>query len=193
MYDNIEIQVGNFQEIEKKIEEKYDYITLIGVFEYSSGYIHAEKPYQEMLRCIERHLKPDGKIVIAIENRLGMKYWAGCTEDHTGNFFEGIEGYQKDSSVRTFSRKELEQLIGEAGNFTSRFYYPYPDYKFPLRIYSDEYLPKCGELTLTAYNYDRARMELFDERRVMDSVISNGLFPEFSNSFLVMVERRKTE
>lgn len=144
-----------------------------------------------MLRCIERHLKPGGKILIAIENRLGMKYWAGCTEDHTGNFFEGIEGYRKDSSVRTFSRKELEDLIKEAGDFTSKFYYPYPDYKFPLCIYSDEYLPKCGELNLTAYNYDRARMELFDERRVMDTVICNGMFPEFSNSFLVVIERGK--
>lgn len=192
-YGNIEIKVGNFQDIEKSLEEKYDYITLIGVFEYSKGYIQAEQPYQEMLRCIERHLKPGGKILIAIENRLGMKYWAGCTEDHTGNFFEGIEGYRKDSSVRTFSRKELEDLIKEAGDFTSKFYYPYPDYKFPLCIYSDEYLPKCGELDLTAYNYDRARMELFDERRVMDTVICNGMFPEFSNSFLVVIERGKEQ
>lgn len=192
-YDNIEIKVGNFQEIEKSLEDKYDYITMIGVFEYSRGYIQSEQPYHEMLRCIERHLKPDGKIVIAIENRLGLKYWAGCTEDHTGNFFEGLEGYHGDTGVRTFSRKELEDLIHEAGRFTSRFYYPYPDYKFPLCIYSDEYLPKCGELTLTAYNYDRARMELFQERRVMDTLIQNGLFPVFSNSFLVIVERGKEE
>ena len=62
------------------------------------------------------------------------------------------------------------------------------DYKFPLTIYSDEYLPKCGELKVTAYNYDRARMELFDEMRVEDTLISNGLFPEFSNSFFVRVK-----
>ena len=39
-------------------------------------------PYVEMLRKIRNHLNPGGKIVIAIENRLGMKYWAGCAEDH---------------------------------------------------------------------------------------------------------------
>ena len=32
--DNLKILVGNFQEIEKNLTEKYDYITLIGVFEY---------------------------------------------------------------------------------------------------------------------------------------------------------------
>ena len=30
--DNLKILVGNFQEIEKNLTEKYDYITLIGVF-----------------------------------------------------------------------------------------------------------------------------------------------------------------
>lgn len=32
--ENLKILVGNFQEIEKNLTEKYDYITLIGVFEY---------------------------------------------------------------------------------------------------------------------------------------------------------------
>ena len=76
-YDNIKIMVGNFQDIEKNLEEKFDYITLIGVFEYSEGYIGTKEPYVEMLRRISRHLKPGGKIIIATENRLGLKYWAG--------------------------------------------------------------------------------------------------------------------
>jgi len=36
--DNVKIMVGNFQDIEVSLTEKYDYITLIGVFEYSEGY-----------------------------------------------------------------------------------------------------------------------------------------------------------
>ena len=74
--------MGNFQEIEKNLTEKYDYITLIGVFEYGESYIQSENPYVDFLKIISRHLKPDGKIILAIENRLGLKYWAGCTEDH---------------------------------------------------------------------------------------------------------------
>lgn len=68
------------------MDECYDYITLIGVFEYSKGYIGTDDPYVEMIRRIKRHLKPGGQILIAIENRLGLKYFAGCTEDHTGVF-----------------------------------------------------------------------------------------------------------
>lgn len=108
--DNVKIMVGNFQDIEVSLTEKYDYITLIGVFEYSEGYIGTHQPYVEMLRRISRHLEKDGKLVIAIENRLGLKYWAGCTEDHVGKYFEGIENYPDTKGVRTFSRKELQEL-----------------------------------------------------------------------------------
>ncbi len=188
-YDNVKIMVGNFQDIEKNLEEKFDYITLIGVFEYSEGYIGTKEPYVEMLRCISRHLAFGGKIVIAIENRLGMKYWAGCTEDHAGRYFEGLMGYPDTKGVKTFSRTELGNIIQKAGRFTSEFYYPFPDYKFPLTIYSDQYLPKKGELKGNFSNFDRARIQLFDEAKVYDTLAESGLFPEFSNSFLVLVEK----
>lgn len=189
--DNVKIMVGNFQDIEGSLTEKYDYITLIGVFEYSEGYIGTRKPYVEMLRRISRHLSSHGRIVIAIENRLGLKYWAGCTEDHVGRYFEGLENYPNTSGVRTFSKKELQNVIQEAGDFTTTFYYPYPDYKFPMTIYSDKRLPKKGELKDNFCNYDRPRVQLFNEERVYDSLVDTGLFPEFSNSFLVLVERKE--
>lgn len=188
-YDNIKIMVGNFQDIERNLEQKFDYITLIGVFEYSEGYIGTKEPYVEMLRRIAAHLAPGGKIVIAIENRLGMKYWAGCTEDHVGRYFEGLMGYPDTSGVRTFSRKELLNIIEKAGDFRTAFYYPFPDYKFPLTIYSDRYLPKKGELKGNFSNFDRARIQLFDEAKVYNTLAESGLFPEFSNSFLVLLEK----
>lgn len=188
--DNVKIMVGNFQDVESSLTEKYDYITLIGVFEYSQGYIGTEQPYVEMLRRISRHLAPGGKVVIAIENRLGLKYWAGCTEDHVGKYFEGLENYPDTKGVRTFSRKELSDIIDQAGDFTTTFYYPYPDYKFPMTIYSDKRLPKKGELRDNFCNFDRNRIQLFNEGKVYDSLTDAGLFEEFSNSFLVLVERK---
>ena len=190
---NINILLGNFEEIEPNLVEKYDWITLIGVFEYSEKYIGTSEPYKEMLLRIKRHLKPNGKIVIAIENRLGLKYWAGCTEDHVGKYFEGIEGYANTEGIKTFSKKELENMIRKTGNWKIDFYYPYPDYKLPMTIYSDKHLPAKGELNNTRYNFDRERLQLFDETRVYDGIINNGLFQEFSNSFLVILEEKADE
>ena len=186
--ENIEILLGNFQDVEANLTEKYDWITLIGVFEYGQGYISSNTPYEDFLKKIKRHLTPGGRIVIAIENRLGLKYFAGCTEDHTGNYFEGIEGYPNKTMVRTFSRPELEQIADRAGLLKREFYYPYPDYKLPMVIYSDSYLPKVGELKDNMRNFDRERYLLFDEEKAFDSIIRDGLFPIFSNSYLVILE-----
>lgn len=187
-YSNVEILLGNFQKIESQLTETYDYITLIGVFEYSQSYIQAEEPYVEMLKRVRRHLKPNGKLVIAIENRLGLKYWAGCAEDHNGRFFEGLEGYGQEPDVQTFSKKEIGNIIKKSGEWKTEFYYPYPDYKFPTMIFSDERLPQKGELCRNENNFDRERMVIFDETRVFDGLIESGLFPEFSNSFLLLLE-----
>jgi hypothetical protein len=131
---------------------------MIGVFEYGCSYISSETPYTDFLKTAASHLAPGGRLVIAIENRLGMKYFAGCTEDHTGRFFDGIEGYPETDSARTFSRKELEDLLRSAGLDSFTFYYPYPDYKLPMAVFSDRRLPKPGELRMNMMNFDRKRL-----------------------------------
>lgn len=189
--DNLEIMVGNFNEVEKHLEEKFDYVTLIGVFEYAELYMGCESPYIRFLEKINGHLKDGGKILIAIENRTGMKYFAGCKEDHVGKYFEGIEGYGRTDGVKTFSRNELEELFLQAGFEKFRFFYPYPDYKLPSTIYSDEFLPKRGELHNNIRNFDGDRWVLFDETRAFDSIVSAGLFPVFSNSYFIELEKRE--
>lgn len=177
------IRVGNFEDIH--LEEKFDYVTLIGVLEYGGSYIHDIDPYTAFLKKAASYLKPNGKLLIAIENKLGLKYWSGCKEDHVGTLFEGIEGYPNTSSVRTFSKKELEGLLVKAGLSKYRFYYPYPDYKFAHTIFSDQHLPNCHDCNDNRRNFDMDRLELFDEGKVFDTLIENDLFPQFSNSFFV--------
>lgn len=190
--ENLTILVGNFQEIEKTLTQKYDYITLIGVFEYGESYINSENPYVDFLKIITRHLKPDGKIILAIENRFGLKYWAGCTEDHFGTMFEGLEGYPTTSGVKTFTKKEFQGILKAAGDLKATWYYPFPDYKFPMTVHSDNRLPARGELNRMEYNFDRLRMTLFQESAVYDSLLDNDLYPQFSNSFLLFIESRES-
>ncbi len=182
--ENVSIYVGNFQDIEPELP-KYDVITLIGVLEYAASYIKAEKPYEAFLRIAKKHLKPGGRIYLAIENRFGMKYWAGCQEDHLGGLFRGIDGYRPEDGVQTFGRKELEGIFKAAGFDNTNFYYPYPDYKFPMSVYSDSYLPKKGWLVNNNMNFDRSKVYLFEESRVYDQIIDEGNYAFFANSFLV--------
>jgi len=185
--DNVTIKVGNFQDIEPSLETDYDCALLIGVFEYGQSYIGGETPFEDFLKIIRKHVKAEGSIVIAIENKFGLKYWAGCREDHLGSFFSGIEGYPEGGGVRTFSKQGLERIFKACGEKNYSFYYPYPDYKFMTTLYSDKRLPQKGELSNNYRNFDRDRMLLFDEKRVFDGLIEDKMFPFYSNSFLVVL------
>ncbi len=185
--DNVTIHVGNFRDIEPDLPSDYDYICLIGVFEYGLSYIGGETPYEDFLRLLKSHLAERGRIVIAIENKYGLKYFAGCKEDHLGTWFSGIENYAEGDGVRTFSRNGLERIFDACGMKNVQFYYPYPDYKFMTALYSDAYLPKKGELSGNLRNLDRDRMLLFDERAAFDGIVEDGLFPVFSNSFVAVL------
>lgn len=186
-HDNINIYVGNFNDIEPHLDDDYDYVCLIGVFEYGASYIPTDNPYVDFLNIILKHVKKGGRAVIAIENKFGLKYWAGCTEDHNGEFYSGLEGYPKGGSARTFTRNGLEKIFKACNALEYSFYYPYPDYKLPHTIYSDKRLPKIGELTDNLRNLDRHRMLSFDEGLVFDSILEDEEFPLFSNSYLVII------
>lgn len=185
--DNIEIHVGNFSDIEPVLPADYDYICMIGVFEYGQSYIHTRTPYEDFLKIMKKHVKDSGRIVIAIENKFGLKYWAGCKEDHTGGYFDGLEGYPEGGSARTFSRVGLEKIFTSCGLSEYSFYYPYPDYKFPTAIYSDRRLPSQGELIDNMRNFDRDRMVVFNEKYVFDEIIRDRMFGLFSNSYMAVL------
>ncbi|SDA69429.1 Methyltransferase domain-containing protein [Butyrivibrio sp. INlla18] len=185
--DNVTIHVGNFRDIEPDLPRDFDFIFLIGVFEYGQGYIGTDNPYEKFLRMLQRHLKKGGRIVIAIENRLGLKYFAGCAEDHLGSYFTGIEGYSPDSVAKTFTRNGLINIFKKCGMNEYHFYYPYPDYKLMTLLHSDDYLPKFGELQDNVRNFDRDRLVLFNEKRAYEDLSKDGLYPEFANSFEVIL------
>jgi SAM-dependent methyltransferase len=183
-HENLEVMVGNLNHM--NFDTTFDYITLNGVLEYAGSFTKTEHPYRDFLLQIKNYLKPDGKLIIAIENRYGMKYFAGAKEDHTGKAFDGITGYLETDTVRTFGKKELEDLLIESGYPTQEFYYPHPDYKMPLEIYSDTWLPSSTTHLSPAPNFDYEKYELFNDTDGFKGIIENGQFPFFANSFLVI-------
>jgi len=182
--ENLEIVIANLEDFDT--EEKFDYITLIGVLEYAGSFINALEPYKKLLETVKKYLKPEGVLFVAIENRLGLKYFAGAGEDHTGNTMEGPEGYPGNPKVQTFGRLELKKLLSESGFENQSFYYPHPDYKLPTEIFSEKQLPGSCSMLPQAPNYDRPRLVTMNETLVYENLIKNGLYEDFANSFLVV-------
>ncbi len=184
---NLTIIAGNLNDIE--LDEKFDYVTLIGVLEYSGKFTRAKNPFEKFLKNVKKYLKKNGEMIIAIENKFGLKYWSGCKEDHTGRIFDSIEGYPKQDEVRTFGKDEIKKLLKKVGFNEVIFYYPLPDYKMPIELFSDEYLPtmrhNIRSHIFPSLDYLQSREFLFNEKLAMNEIIKNKKFDFFANSFLI--------
>lgn len=182
--NNVKIMLGNFEDI--KLQQKFDYITLIGVWEYSRLYVKGASPYLAMIRMLKEFLNPQGKIIIAIENKMGLKYWNGAPEDHTGKLYGGINDYVGEQDIRTFSKQEIMELLEKAGFPPAEFYYPMPDYKLPDTIYSDKLLPRAGDIRYYRSDYSACRIYNFYDATAFDQICRDDMFDYFANSFLVV-------
>lgn len=186
--ENLNVHIGNLESFPE--DKTYDYVTCIGVLEYSGSFIHSNSPYEDFLKMCKSHLKDNGTFILSIENKLGLKYWAGAREDHTWRFFDSIEGYPINKNRKTFSKNELTTLLNKVGFNNVEFYYPVPDMKLPVEVYSDDFNPTnsttIGPLTIPAEALDAPRVEVFNEWLAMNSIIDSGDFGTFANSFIVL-------
>ena len=189
--DSVSIICAPFQQI--RFSQKFDIIFCIGVFEYSASFIDADNPYDAALKYFSDMLTPNGILVIAIENQFGLKYFNSVREDHLGTRFEGLEGYHRGSQkVRTFGKAELALMLQKYFSYT-KFYYPYPDYKLPQCVVSNEFLElsSSGELIsqMRSRDYFGETKVLWDESAVALELSRNNMLDFFANSFLVIASR----
>ena len=188
--DNVRIIVDDLANFE--CDGLFDWVLLVGVLEYASVFSTEINAAQYYVTKAKRFLKRNGRLIVAIENRLGLKYFNGCAEDHVGVPFVGIQDLYKPRGPRTFGRLELEQLLRSAGFRHISFLYPFPDYKLPRLVLTQAALTEPSldpaDLLLGVYARDYARdaRYLFDEPAVWRQVVRNGLMEHLSNSFLVV-------
>ncbi len=166
--------------------EKFDYVIVVGVLEYAGIFgKNYSSPFEAFLSRLKLFLKEDGIVLLAIENRFGLKYWCGGAEDHLCEPFKGIAGYQDEGTAVTFSKSELMKLFKKSGFNYTKFYYVLPDYKFPTLIYTDDYIPTTSAVQKLALNYVKGSSLIYDEKKLYKDIFENHVQDFFSNSFLV--------
>lgn len=181
--ENLDIYSGNIENI--KFENKFDYILLVGILERQGNGTNEKKIYVEYLNNLSKLLKTDGKILVAVENRFGLRYFCGTPEPHTNRAFEGINKYPNGTKGYSFSRQELMDILNLAGFSHNKFYYPLPDYKIPQLIYTDDYLPEKNLKERLIPYYRRSDTLVAYENELYDDIIDNNVFPFVANSFFV--------
>lgn len=195
--DNVTVLAERFDDF--KVDEQFDAITLIGVLEYASMFSSAEDPALAMLKRVRQMLKPDGYLFIAIENQLGLKYFAGAPEDHVGIAMYGIEGRYEHGQPKTFGKVELEKLIAAAGFASSEFMAPCPDYKLPNSIITEAGFT-CESFDAAALAWQNVKKDpqlpettAFNLEKAWQVVFNNQLGMDLANSFLIAAACKKDD
>ena len=107
--------------------------------------------------------KPNTKLVLIFDNKYGM------------NYFEEEFGDKEALSV-----KAVREWIGEHST-----YYPYPNYRYVYKLFSDKEMPGAGELSqIKAYDYPRFALKDIGER--FSQAAKTGDFDSFANSYILV-------
>ena len=178
--DNLELKVCDILKLELK--EKFDYVLLIGSVDTS-------KNFDKYMKIAEKHLAENGKILLAFNNKFGLRYFSGV-KDVLNKSFEEITGVQDDM----LTKKQVVSYL-EKNKYNFKMYYPIPNYEFVNAIFTDDYLPNEESiLSRDLYFFDSINENVyFPEREVFKEIVKKdtNLFKEVSNSYLVEIAKKR--
>jgi lipopolysaccharide biosynthesis protein/SAM-dependent methyltransferase len=187
---NVTVVSENFDLFE--CEKGFDLIVMIGVLEYASLFMNSADPARAMLQKVCKLLKPGGRVVVAIENQLGLKYFAGAPEDHLGLPMYGIEGRYRNGQPQTYGKLELAEKFLNAGFGSTEFLAPFPDYKLPISIVTESGF-SSPNFDGSAFAWQSVWSDIqlprylsFSPTLVWPTIEKNGLGIDLANSFLII-------
>ncbi len=140
----------------------------------------------EKIEIAKKHLKSNGTILLFLNNRFGIRYFAG--DKQNGKAFDTI----CSENCNLYSKKEIEQILQNHGFQNYKFFYPLPNYENPSVIFSDEYLPHYTDTKLLYNNlYPKNTALVFQELQALKQLTKAGEFAFFANSYIVEINPKE--
>lgn len=172
--ENLTIYAADFRKI--AFEEKFDYIILFGKREWiCTAYI------DEMMSL----LKPDGILLMEVENKYGIQNLCGKRDQVTGMPFASF-GCGNGHSLH---RAELEEILRASQADRWKFYYPLPDYIAPRAIYTDDIEAGANIRERLPHNTFCDTSLINGGYEIYSDAAVNGAFRFVANSFLVEIAK----
>lgn len=179
--NNLNVLHTNMVVYSNTCSTEYDYV-IFAVDEYADEFPTPEA-YTEIIDAAKKVMGMKGKLLFAIPNRFGLKYFCGEPDPYTKVRFDGMT--ENNSGLYRFDRKELLEFIKSFGFRYVKMYYPMPDHHCTQLIYTDEYRPGIDLSERLRVYINHKTKRLLHETLLADSLARNDVMPFFSNSFLV--------
>lgn len=166
-------------------QNKADYIISIVVPET------LEEP-GKLFSWAKAHLKPNGRLLLGMNNRMGIKYFCGDRDPYTGRNMDGIDDYfraymnPEDKFVgRTYDNAQLQELLANCGFEDNKFYSVFSDLENASFLFADGYMPN-EDLQIRIFpTYNSPDTIYLEEERLYSKLLKNGLFHKMANAFFV--------
>jgi cytidyltransferase-like protein len=180
-----------------------------GLYGYivSIAYLECTAEPVEKLRIMKQVLKADGNLLLGMNNRLGLRYFCGDRDPHTGRYFDGIDGYtQVTAAVDTAvpnadmdkdkvsgraghagccSRAEIKRMLISSGWTRTGFYSVLPGLKDASLLFAEDYLPKEDLSSRVFPSYNDPDSIFLNEQGLYPALVEEGLFHGMANAYLI--------
>lgn len=171
--ENLDIIAGYIENI--KLDEKFDYITLIGTLE------RRDVDYKQIITIAKELLNDGGKILLAFDNKLGIKYFSKtdktgiCVTNPVDKKFINIE--------------KLYNYLHEIGLNNIKTYYPMPDYKLTNVIFTDLRPLSKNDLSRNVVYNSEDTINFYDENTVYRELLDlpENVVKNFMNSYFLEI------
>ena len=164
---------------------QYDIIVAVDIIEYASD-------AAALLGRIRDLLKPEGKLLLAADNRLGIRYFCGDQDYFTGKNYDSIENYRhllgwerESMKGRAYSKSELTALLEQAGFLQHRFFSVFPRCANPQLLLAEDYMPNEALDIRVFPEYNNPDTVFLMEEELYPSLMENGLLHGMANGFFV--------
>lgn len=161
------------------VKEKFDYITIIG-FEKKNSELY------KLLSDLKKHLKPNGKILLATNNKLSINNLSKLNAQN-----ETIEDITKEQ----YSLSELDKQIRQAGFENRTVYYPLTDYKLPNAIFTSEEQIRENLIARNIVYNDKETVKLYEQNNLYRELLKEDIkyLEMFINSFFIEIFNGESE
>lgn len=182
----ITLDVCKLEEMDKTDfkNSSYDIVAGFGIIE------RAAEP-GKLLKKLYECLTDDGHMLVAADNRIGIRYFCGDKDAFTGQVFDGIDNYKVYSmgpggeKKRAYAKAEYEEMLEKAGFINKRFYTALPNIENPRLLFAEDVFPN-EKLEHRIYpEYRNPSTVFLEEERLYDTLIQNGLFHPMGNGYLI--------
>jgi len=155
-------------------------------------YLEKSENPVSILQAAKASLMDGGRILLCLNNRLGIRYFCGDRDIYTERNFDGLDNYRRayasqsdEFRGRTYAKSEIVSMLKRAGIEYSKFYSVLTDLDNPTIFYSHDYIPNEDMIgrVMPTYNYPKA--VFLEENALYQTLIDNDIFHQMANAFLV--------